>query len=449
MLIYYKTNLIKLKGRIMNKKNFSLSALTLIFSALITKILALLSKMIMSKQMSVEQMSYYMLATPTMLLLINIAKLSLDSAIAKLISSKKHSHRTTIYFSIVLSIINNLLLCLIISLFFPLLANYFFKQPLVLPTLYLILPLLPLVTITSIIKGYLLGIDQIKPTANCHITEEIARIIFIILFIKPENGINNAYLAMFSISVGEIFAIIHLLFALGNIKNKYQKLTQVTFDFGMLQDLFSLCIPMTASKLLGSFIYFLEPIIIFALLGKSLETTKIYGSFIAYILPMITMCSFITLSLANILLPTLTKFFENKNYTSCLKLTNLALMIAFITNFIYCLFLFFYPNELMYFFFHQTIGSNYLKAIALPFSLFALQAPLTSCMYALDKTKEAFYQSLLGSLLRLILIFIFAQRLKFNGYILSLFISMFFTTFTHFVSVYSTLYSSLHHKPCK
>ena len=55
--------------------------------------------------------------------------------------------------------------------------------------------LLPLISLTSLFKGYFIGINQIEKTNFCQVSEELVRLLFIIIFVdifdKSESLIEN------------------------------------------------------------------------------------------------------------------------------------------------------------------------------------------------------------------------------------------------------------------
>lgn len=67
-------------------------------------------------------------------------------------------------------------------------------------------------------------------------------------------------------------------------------------------------IPMTSSRFIGSFTSFLEPLLMLALIKESMHAAMIeaYGIINGYLLPLLTMPSFLTITLSNMLLPAFT-----------------------------------------------------------------------------------------------------------------------------------------------
>ena len=65
----------------------------------------------------------------------------------------------------------------------PSIATIYLKNSLTFPTLYGMVLLLPLISMTSLLKGYFIGIGKVEKTNICQISEEISRLVFIIIFV--------------------------------------------------------------------------------------------------------------------------------------------------------------------------------------------------------------------------------------------------------------------------
>ncbi|MFR9254078.1 MAG: hypothetical protein ACLVJ6_00240 [Merdibacter sp.] len=122
-----------------------------------------------------------------------------------------------------------------------------------------------------------------------------------------QDPIALASLAMFSVTVGELASCIcmlcHLRFSFHHIRIAPRVLSRVRPD--QLRDILSISMPMMGSRLSGSLTYFLEPICMLLLVPASMSAQIVegYGILNGYTLPLLTMPSFLSITLSNYLLP--------------------------------------------------------------------------------------------------------------------------------------------------
>ena len=121
----------------------------------------------------------------------------------------------------------------------------------------------PIISISSIIKGYYYGKQNMIPNAISNICEQIIRYILIITIIPPLTKINMIYGAalLFVINlITEIASIIiNLLFLPKGIiitKNDLQP------DLNTTRDILNISLPTVSSRIIGNIGYFFEPIIL-------------------------------------------------------------------------------------------------------------------------------------------------------------------------------------------
>lgn len=419
------------------KKALIASTFYLVAISFIAKVLSFLVRILLARKLSSDAMNYYTLAAPTMVFCITLAQMGIPAALSKVVAQSQDTKKPLIV-SIFLSVINNLLLCLIYVICIPWLAYYVLKQKEIIPVLYAILPLIPLVSISGILKGYLFGIQKHVSANACQLFEELSRILFlfIIFTLYPYmNIMTMAKVAMYSVSVGETCSCLYMLFAIQIPLKHVKRLPQ---SFQQLQrhqfnEILSVSLPMTGSRLIGSLTYFLEPIVMVIGLTslQADEMVEAYGQLHAYILPIITMPSFLTVTLSNFLLPSFTYHYTRKRYAHAQKLFTIILGCCFFVGIGFSVLCYVCNEQMMMLFYHHQEGALLLKQLALPFSLFALQPVLGSMLHALSLSKQSVMDTLFGSITRLGVIFLCTSYLYTAALPLSLTIGMLVTTIMH------------------
>ena len=405
--------------------------------SLIAKVLSFLVRMLLARSLSSQAMNYYSLASPTMVFMITLAQMGIPNALSKVIAQSDTPHKP-LKAAILLSIFNNLIMGAVCIVLIPFLAHVILKQDVILPVLYAILPLLPVVSLSGILKGYLFGIQRHISANVSQLFEEISRISFLILvfFNNPQmDAVSMARVAMLSISVGELFSALYMLFALGKKKRLVKRAPDLFHNLQKqhFDEVLQVSLPMTGSRLIGSLTYFLEPIVMVVGLTAMEADAMVnaYGAMNGYILPIITMPSFLTITLSNFLLPSFTYHYTRHNDTQAKKLFSTILVCCFLVGIACSIACYFFSEQLLYLFYHTSKGSHLLKQMAWPFALYALQPVLSSMLHALSLSKQTVWDTLLGSLTRILCVAFLSFTLKGSALTIGITAGMLVTTIMH------------------
>ena len=171
------------------------------------KAISILAKIVIARKISTIAMSVYSLTLPTLSLLLNFAQLGIPTTISKLIAKRKYPTFKIMQVSFFILLLIDLIVGIIYLFFVPYIANSYLKNPLTTLTLYGIVLLIPLISITSLLKGYFIGIDKVSVTSKCQISEEIVRLLFIVIFIDFISKNNVSILSFFAMFSKNIFAL--------------------------------------------------------------------------------------------------------------------------------------------------------------------------------------------------------------------------------------------------
>ncbi|MEF9961590.1 MAG: oligosaccharide flippase family protein [Erysipelotrichaceae bacterium] len=417
------------------KKNMIQSTFYLILVSFIAKVLSFTIRIFLARTLSIDAMNYYTLASPTMVMMITLAQMGIPSALSKVIAQEK-KHRNSIKAAIFLTLLNNLLLIIFFIIFIPYLSHFILKQVEMKTICYAILPLIPMVSFSGILKGYLLGIQLHDVATRSQVFEELARILFLIFmfYTNPHmDAIWMASIAMISITIGEICSAASMFFYLLKKHSfQYQKHSNYP-PLKYYQQILSVSLPMVGSRFIGSFTYFIEPIVMVLFLNATNREIMLdtYGILNGYVLPIITMPSFITITLSNVLLPAFTFHYTRGNIKRAKKLFNIILILCFMIGITTAFLCFNYSEPLLMFLYKKQLGSNLLKIMAWPFAFYAIQPVLSAMLHALSFSNKAMLDTFLGSLLRILLVAFTTVYLKVISLPLAMCLGMMLTTILH------------------
>ena len=426
------------------KNKFIKSTIILIIGGGITKILAMVIKIFLTRAVGDNGIGLYMMVLPTFNLFITLCSLSLSTSISKLISERRNSKR--IVLSIIpASLIYNFILMVLLILFAPVIANYLLKNSLTYYPIMAIAFTLPFICISSILKGYFYGNENMGPFVVSNIVEQIIRLIFII-FVIPKlmvYGLSVATSAVVLINVLSEFSSIVCLILF--IPNKQINISDFKYDKSIMKDVLHISLPSTGSRLIGSISYFFEPIILTFILiyiGYSNDyITQEYGVITGYVYPLLFIPSFFTAAISTSLLPVISNSYSKGNYNYTKKKLKQALLISVIIGIVFTIIFMLIPEFLLKFIYNTNLGVNYIRIICPFFLLYYIQGPLTSYLQAVNMADVAMKGTLVGAIIKNILLLILPLFMGIWGFVVSSIVNIFYVTIQHMYYVWNSLRS--------
>ena len=238
------------------KNKFIKSTIILIIGGGITKLLAMVIKIFLTRAIGDSGIGLYMLILPTFNLFITLCSMSLSVSISKLISDGKNSKRKIVLSIVPSSLIYNFILMFLLIIFAPFISNNLLKNGLTYYPIMAIAFTLPFICISSILKGYFYGNENMTPFVISNILEQIVRLVFII-FIIPKlmiYGVSIAASMVVLINVVSEFSSIICLILF--IPNKKISFSDFKFDKNIFKDVLDISLPSTGSRLIGSISFF-------------------------------------------------------------------------------------------------------------------------------------------------------------------------------------------------
>lgn len=419
---------------------FLKSTLILLFGGFAGKLIGFILKIIVTRNLGAEAMGLMSLLSPTTSLLSTIAVFSYPTSLSKLISDKSYRTKELFTSIIPISLIINLIIILFITINSKFISEILFKESrLYLPIICISLTM-PFITISSIIKGYFWGKQNMFPYMLSNFIEQISRITIILLFLNKIN--NNIYKICFIILIniiGEIISQLVMIYFIPKTTKENIKINKLA-----IIDTMKICISTTSSKLIGTFAHFLEPILLTNLLLLSGYTKDYiiyeYGVINAYSLSLLLMPQFFTQNMSTSLIPELSKHYSNKNYDMCKKRIKQVLLISSFIGASSTIIITLFPKFFLTLLFKTTEGIDYIRLLSPFMILFYIQYPLANALQALGQNKTAFKISIISSILKLLSITVLSFfKLGMYTLILSIMINLVITTYLYYIEINKTL----------
>ena len=427
----------------MKKNKFIRSSIILIMGGLITKALGMLVRIILTRQIGTHGIGLYSMIAPTFLLLISISGMGLTTALNVLISSKKYNVKNIIITSLIISLSIDIIIIIFLNIYAKALAIYLFSNS----SLYLpILSMgyvLPFISISNIFRSYYFSNERMIPHVISNIIEDLIKLFLIALFIKyltNNDSLTITFIILTNI-LSELSSIIIFLFC-------FPKFIITKKDFKIkknnIKAILNISIPTTISKLIGSFTYFLEPIILTYTLTKVGYNNNYiiseYGIINGYVLPILLLPSFLTSAISQALIPSISRNYYKNKYLELNKKINQAVFISLLLGIFFTIIFIIFGDLILNIMYKTNEGSNYIKLLAPIFIFHYIEHPLLSVLQAMNMAKENMKISSINMLIRTIILGILCLlRIKLYGLIIAISLNILFTCFYSWYKIHKII----------
>lgn len=431
---------------------FLKGTLILIVAGLVTRVLGFVNRIVVARVIGGEGVGLYMMAVPTLVLAITITQMGLPVAISKLVAEAEAvGDQRKVKKILVVSLATTGGLSIIffpaMILLAPTLSTTLFTDPRTYYPLLAISPVVPIVAISSVLRGYFQGKQQMKPYAYSQLIEQIVRISLIAVCTKAflPYGIEYAAAgAMLSSVIGEFVSLVYLLYMF-KLKKRMKVRTQffkhVKAGKETFVSLMRIALPTTGSRLIGSIAWFFEPIVVansLAIAGVATSlATKQYGELTGYALPLLMLPSFITYSLSTSLVPAISEAAAQQQMILIEHRIQQAMRLSLVTGGLSVIVLYVFADPLMQLMYGTSEASIFVKVMAPFFLFYYFQGPLQAVLQGLDLAKAAMTNSLIGAVVKTVCIFALATRpsLGIMGAALAIAIGTVLVTLLHFATM--------------
>lgn len=432
----------------------------LLAAGIINRLLGFIPRIALPRIIGPEGVGIYQLGYPFFIVLVTIITGGIPLAIAKMVAeaegagksdTSKHILRT----SLTLTVTAGSLFMLLSLLLAPWVTSVILPDARVYQTFVSMTPMMIIVAVSAVYRGYFQGKQNMIPSAASSIIETMVRIVCMLWFahlLMPKGLAYGAAGAMLGTAVGELFGMFVFLWQYAREKphmsNKAhdpqtskQPIPAPTQNSNILRRLLGIAVPVTGGKMVGSISYLMESIITarsLALAGiaTSIATAQ-YGALQGMVIPLLLLPGAITMSLAVALVPSLSEAAARNDRATIHKRMNQALRLALVTGAPFAVIMYILAEPLCLLLYNNTEISSMLKIMA-PFALFLyVQAPLQAALQALDRPGRALMNTLVGALIKMGLILYLSSNPEFGikGAVIAIIVNSITVTLLHGYSV--------------
>lgn len=420
------------------KNKFIKSTIILVVGGIITKLLSFIIRIYFTRVIK-DGINIYSLIMPTYSLLITITQLGFPIAISNIIAKGEKRGKNIMSSIVPVSLLLNLILILIVIFSAKYLSNNLLHEP---DTYYPLIALslvLPFISLSSIIRGYFFGKQQMMPHSISNIIEQLFKL-FIVLVILPHLLKYGTIVAvcgyiLISILSETISIVVFLLYLPKNFKIERKDIKP---DFGTIKDVLAIGLPAVGSRIIGNIGYFFEPIILSYMLLKTGFTNDYiisnYAIYNTYVIGLLIVPTFLLGAIGTSMLPEISKNINNKAKVKRLfkKTMIFSLIIGVFSNIV----LYFSCDFILNLLFNTTDGCNYIRFLAPFFTIFYFESPLSSILQAYNMTGYIMKTTIIGVIIKLAsLTFLSLFHIGIYALILSEVINIFYVVIGNYIKV--------------
>ncbi|MFC9712772.1 stage V sporulation protein B [Paenibacillus sp. NPDC056933] len=455
----------------MKKQTFIQGAMILLAAGIINRILGFIPRIALPRVIGAEGVGIYQLSYPFFIVLVTLITGGIPLAVAKLVAeadtgANRYSPQRILQISLSFTLTLGVVFMFLCIIFAPWVTRYVLTDERVYHTFVSMSPMIAIIAVSAVYRGYFQGKQNMMPTAISSIVETIIRIICVIWFawlLLPQGIAQAAAGAMLGALVGEFFGMLVLLWnyarqkkesgldsphsiRTSRMESKSKVLKESTgSEPGLLRRLLAISVPVTAGRLVGSLSYLAETIVTaqsLALAGisKGLATAQ-YGALQGMIIPLLLLPGALTSSLATSLVPSLSEASAQGDRALIHKRMHQALRLALVTGAPFSVFMYVLAEPMCLMLYNDASIGSMLKLMA-PFALFIyIQAPLQAALQALDRPGKALLNTFIGAVIKITLILMLASRPEYGifGAVIAICVNSTIVTLLHARSVRSLL----------
>jgi stage V sporulation protein B len=460
----------------LNKQTFIQGTMILLVAGIVNRLLGFIPRIMLPRVIGAEGVGLYQLGYPFFLVIVTIITGGIPLAVAKLVAEAESSGqpgrsvsilRTSLVFTTAAGFLFTFL-CLFGA---PWVTRYILTDARVYHTFIAMSPMIIIVAVSSVFRGYFQGKQDMIPSAVSSIMETVARIIGVLWFSYLMLPLGIAYAAagaMLGVVAGEVVGMGVLLWQYHRLKRRERlggsppgdlavspdntvSAKEGTSDFSAypfratLRRVLRIAIPVTGSRLVGSLSYLLESITTarsLAIAGVAVGVaTSQYGALQGMIIPLLLLPGALTSSLAVSLVPSLAEAQARGDMRTIHLRLHQSLRLALVTGAPFAAIMFVLADPICRLVYNDATIGGMLKIMA-PFALLLyIQTPLQATLQALDKPGRALINTLVGAIIKITLIFYLASNptLGIYGAIIAIIINFIIVTVMHAVGVSKSL----------
>ncbi|GKU84436.1 polysaccharide biosynthesis protein [Niallia sp. NCCP-28] len=375
-------------------KAFYKGTVLLIVTAFFGECMEFLINMVMARELGEKGLGLFMTVLPTIFLIVLLASFELPISISKFIAEKDAKyHQTMLHQVIKWTIIFTIFLTILAAVIIPFVPIFHSYHPML---KWLVLLMLPIISFTSIARGYFMGKQQMGKIAASNFLRKIVQLgMLVFLFQWFSFDLDTSVLIAFCTIVGSdivVFLYLMHMFFLQYQRLKKEKNSSLSGRV-IWKDLLSVSVPTTGLRIFHALTHAIQPFLIKGALVASgitaANATELFGMLAGIALTIGFFPSFIAHSFMTMLIPTVSKEYANKNYRKLQKLLQQIVGITAVYGIIAVSIFYFFAEPITSRFFHSSQAAVIVQLLWPYFLLHYFIIPMQAYLIGFGLLKDA------------------------------------------------------------
>ncbi|MDM5328697.1 oligosaccharide flippase family protein [Neobacillus sp. CF12] len=416
--------------------------LFLALSAFLGEGVEFLVNLILAKELGKHGLGLYMSILPSIYLLVLLSSFELPVSISKFVAEKEEKfHRNILYHAITITIIFTCILLVVAMALIPFISVFNGYHPY---TRWLIILLVPVISFTSVARGYFMGRHQMGKIAIANfLRKSVQLVLLFVLFRFFQFDSEAAVLIAIASFIGSEIAV--FLYLCYTLIIQFQQLKRMPFSNlnrkAVRKNLMAVSVPTTGLRLFSALTGAIQPFLIKAALVRSglSETiaTEHFGMLMGVAVSIGFFPAFIAHSLMTVLIPAVSKTYSNRDYSTLQKMLSQVMMLTFLYGVPAVVVFYIFAPQLTSIFFESSIAAVYLQMLW-PFFLFHFFVmPMQAFLIGLGLIKETFIHAIWSTIVSFAIIIFLAARpeWRMEGVIISMNTGSVLLALMHYLSI--------------
>jgi stage V sporulation protein B len=423
-------------------RTFFKGTLLLVVAAFLGECIEFLINMVLARELGEKGMGLYMSILPSIFLIVILASLELPISISKFVAEKEEEfHRSMLRHVTRLTVIFTLIFLTITAVLLPYIPVFDTYHPYV---RWLIILIIPIVSFSSIARGYFMGVHAMGKIAFSNFLRKIVQLLLLVFIYQLfDFDAQTALLIALCTLVASDFVVFgYLAFAyIAGLRVLNRKPRKGMDGKTVRQSLLAVSLPTTGLRIFYAVTHAIQPFLIkAALLNAGLSAsvaTEQFGLLAGVALSIGFFPAFIAHSLLIVLIPTVSKAYANKDLDLLQSLIHKVLRLTALYGIPAVVAFYFFAEPLTNLFFDSTSATTYLKLLW-PFFLFHFFViPMQAYLIGLGLIKDAFYHQIWSTFVSFGLMFLLGslQSLRMEGIIIGMNTGAVLLTFMHYLTI--------------
>jgi stage V sporulation protein B len=423
-------------------KIFIRATLILAITAFLGECIEFVINMVLAKELGEKGLGLYMSILPTVFLVVVLASLELPIAISKLVAEREEKFHRSILSQVtrfaILFTTFSLVLAIVVLPFIPVFEHY---HPFV---KWLVVLLIPIVSISSIARGFFMGTHAMGKIAVSNFLRRALQILILVFVFQlfdftTDTAIVLALCAIVASEIGVFgYLIIEYIIKLRYLNGKPGSyLNKIV----VRESLLSVSIPTTGLRIFHALTHAIQPFLIKAALlhsGFTEDMATVHFGLLAGVAMTIGFFpAFIAHSLLIVLIPTVSKAHSQRDFFLLRTLLRKVMQLTFLYGVPSVVIFYFFSEPLTQLFFDSDEATFYLQMLWPYFLFHFFVIPMQAILIGLGLVKDAFYHQVWVSFITFTLMYILGSMpsLQMDGIIIGMNTGAVLLMFLHYVSI--------------